>query len=336
MMTNHEQNIEGQEDDQKCLSHTGDDNLNVDTRPDLVRLFENREWDVLRAHLSNIEQDDASYSQISDKRPESQSELTYLGIAICYSAPLDIIERIIEIDTSLPTECDEFGLSVLHLGCLNGAHSNVIQFLLTKYGHLAKEVDNDGRSPLHHAVEFACCSVLNDKKCCDGDDDAGSADVKLNAEATGTSLGGDKKSSTPPKHSYIETLKMLCAAKPEMVFAKDKYDITPVDMVQDEKAFVELGSPKHLQLELIYRILQSVSINIYRWRKRQWEQEKEPYTNTAGGGGRTRKLMPRQDTSLAKSSGKKRGGIWSDILNEKRKIQATGNMSVANDWKSYQ
>ena len=107
--------------------------------------------------------------------------------------------------------------------------------------------------------------------------------------------------------------------------------------MEDEKALTKLGSRKHLQLEIIYGVLQNVSINIYRNRKRQWEEQGRAMLmfhqmnslllagRTTAVGTATKRFIPQQlrFAPSTKMNRRKRRGTWSDILNEKCKIQAT-------------
>jgi len=310
----------------------------------LFRLIESKQWEAVRDRLNDIAMAartsavlrnrninmnrskalvvEESKSSVYQHEHQNQNEhecdsdsdsdlgLTCLGVAICYSAPLDIIGRLIEDDPTLPMKHDDYGLTVLHLGCLNGARANVIQFLLMRYAHLARELDYDGRCPLHHAVEFACCSISEKTNVpsssggdrvgdCVGDGlgtaGAGSpgagagvgcapmnmnANINMNANTiTNCSSGAtsplslSSSSSLNPSYIYMDVLRILCAAEPEMVHTVDRFGISPLDMVQDEKASVPVGSPEHAQFEAIYRILQGVSVHVYRRRKRHWERE---------------------------------------------------------------
>ena len=127
-------------------------------RKSFKKLVALKEWDEIRTIFSNESTTRAS-SLCSEVY---EAELTPLGLAVCQNAPTDIIESMIKVDHSLISRRDVYGLNVLHLGCLNGASLRMVQFILRNYDYLVKEIDGDGRSPLHHATEYATYCALND------------------------------------------------------------------------------------------------------------------------------------------------------------------------------
>lgn len=196
-------------------------------------LIQERRWESVRECLKSPE-------RLLLCQARYDSNLTCLGTAVCSWAPLDIVKEMIMIDETLPTTCDAYNFTVLHLGCLNGAPLNIVQYLLRNYGHLARELDCDRRSPLHHAVECACCYAF--------------------------------EIDSP---SYIEVVKNLCYYAPDMVHAQDVNGHTPIDMVQDVKADTTTESVKFQRLELLYQVLRLTSIYVYKSNQGLWERKQE-------------------------------------------------------------
>lgn len=196
------------------------------------KLVEFKEWDKIRKIFSQSTTRASSFcSEVYE------AELTSLGLAICQNAPTDIIESMIKIDPSLISGRDVFGLNVLHLGCLNGASLRIVELILRNHGYLVKEVDGDGRSPLHHATEYATYCALEDVE---------------------------------DHFYYIEVVEAVCHFAPGMTIIPDKHGVTPIDMVQDMKIKTEIESMEYDRLEIIYVILKTASIKHYQANQVRW------------------------------------------------------------------
>jgi ankyrin repeat protein len=164
------------------------------------------------------------------------SNLTCLAMALGYQAPVEIIQAIIDVDRSLLSERDMFGATSIHVACLNGTRCELINTLIRNEPSLTRERDYDQRAPLHHAVEYACQSGDSNK-------------------------------------SYIDVVRTICQAAPEMVHYKDKAGETPIDLVQFTKAKYEESHQDYARLHSIYLILRDVSIKVYKANKIRWELE---------------------------------------------------------------
>jgi hypothetical protein len=269
-------------------------------------LIEGGQWSTIRTFLKTALSSSLSPSQLLTCQNQNarlgyllcqaryESNLTCLGLAICHGAPIDILQDMIRIDPSLPTIRDTYGLTVLHLGCLNGAPLRIIEYLLdldkqqqNKYSHdsslgLPRILDNDRRSPLHHAVEYACCSIMD------------IVDDEYNY----------------PVSYYIIALQKICLSAPEMVFVQDYDGITPIDMVQDIKAETKLDSKAFERLDIIYQVLKVTSIHVYKTNQRRWEgwDEKRQNNTTII----SRNYKKRSSSSNTSSSSSKRSDSYSN------------------------
>ena len=219
-------------------------------QPYLFHLIQNRRWRKIRRCLKSTKAD-----HLCKERDESN--LTCLAQALGHEAPLDIIEKMVEIDSNMATKCDKYGATALHVGCLNGAPLESTLFILNNYKDLARELDSDQRSALHHAVEFAC------EWCIDNDyddwNDSTEMDIGIIQDQT-----------------CIEILRLLCDAAPEMVYSHDSSDDTPLDIVQLMRLNLDPSELReNHQLESIYKVLRDTGIRVYKKRKREWEMLNE-------------------------------------------------------------
>jgi len=180
---------------------------------------------------------------------------------VAYNAPLDIIERIHQVDPSLVSRSDDYGATALHVGCLNGTSLEAVKFVMRSKKDLVTELDFDKRSALHHAVECACSKI--DDSLEDSSDEA--TDVKSN----GKSSNKDYSFVGP----LLDVINEICRAAPKMVHVQDSNSGTPLDLVQIAKAKQKPESEEYAQLDRIYRLLSCTSVHIYLQKKKKWEME---------------------------------------------------------------
>lgn len=226
----------------------------------LLREIEKRNWRYVRKQL----QSSKARHLIAAR---GCYEITTLGQACGHSAPLDIIEQMIDLDPTLALQKDDLGSSPLHLACLNGAAPDCVKVLIEKYPSLVPERDSDLRTPLHHAVEYVCSMEHRND---DGD-----------------------------RSSVLDIVQMLIDVNPETVNMTDKKGDSPMDLAhvvmletdsssysEDESIFSRAG--------LLLRYLQQISIQVYLRNKRLWEEE--GYDSTAD-------LKPKNDSHKTVSTG---------------------------------
>lgn len=214
---------------------------NLDHLPSvrLDKLIERSKWVEIREHLE-------SPSSKSIVQKKYDGDLTCLGLAICHNAPIDIIDSMIEIDVELVSSTDVYGLNVLHLGCLNGAPFNLIQYILQRHGGLIRKVDVDGRSPLHHAVEYSTYCAI------EGRDDY---------------------------FYYIEVVEELCSFAPDLAILYDRYHVTPLDLVQNVKMQTDPDTMEYERLDIIYEALVNASITNFKAIQKKLIEQRLSRTN---------------------------------------------------------
>jgi len=172
------------------------------------------------------------------------SGLSVLGLALGVHAPLDIIAEILKINPNSSMEKDMFHAVPLHIACLNGVSSNVVQHLIHHDDNKTTLLcDDDNRLPLHHAVEYAI------QKGDDEDDE----DVDL------------------------EVIKLLCSISPETLRMSDIHGESAIDMAQMVKVqAIDVDNPNYKRADKVYKVLKKANIRLYRFEKRRAEGLPEP------------------------------------------------------------
>lgn len=224
---------------------------------DTFKLIHFKQWDEIKT-LFRSSAGHSLYQQ--NKDTHGINKITCLSMAVGVGAPLDVISAMVDADPNLATVRDEFGATVLHVGCLNGAGEETVSFILSKYPHLAEAVDCDERNALHHAIEWACLGK-NGEKHIHSDDGSSYAINDGSSEV-------DVKLELQP---YLNVIRILCKARPEMVHEKDHFNNTPIDLVQHLKVKNPPASEEYRQLDLIYQVLDQTRNRFYMEEKRKWE-----------------------------------------------------------------
>lgn len=166
--------------------------------------------------------------------------LSLLGVALGSHAPLDIIKMIVSADESQLYAVDIFGASSLHLACLNGSPLEAVVFILNHNHSLVSSRDHDRRAPLHHAVECICRGEIE--------------------------LSEGK-----------EIISLLCKVDTAMIHEQDRHRNSPLDLVHCAMNDNSIkGTNVKQRLESILSFLRRISIDVYKLKKKLWE-EKIPF-----------------------------------------------------------
>ena len=204
------------------------------------------QWEKVRELLRF----DSSYycSQVDE------NGLSVLAIAASSFAPLDIVDSIIKSHPESTSLTDEYGATPLHFACLNGTTPDVVRLFLQHDLNSIKIVDNSNYSVLHHAVEYVCLLIENRHR--------------SKSSGDGSTIGTEFS-------DYLEIIKLLCKAAPEMVHCvtNDNND-TPLDIPQSvltSYTSIDKNTPIVKSLMNVYRILKTTSIHVYRENKKLWE-----------------------------------------------------------------
>jgi hypothetical protein len=212
----------------------------------LMDHFADQNWNLIRNILKSPQQ------RARIGRHKDELNTPALALALGFMPPLDIIQQIYQTNPASIFETDDFGASVLHFACINGTSYTCIDYILSQTGvnerELATKLDRDKRCALHHAVEYACL----------GREDALHARSYLNT-------------SNEERESYLNVIRRVIRAAPEMLNQYDKEYGTPIDMVQLIKVHTSTVSQEYQRLDEIYQVMRRASTTLYRKWKRVWE-----------------------------------------------------------------
>lgn len=217
---------------------------------EFLKEIELKNWDKVRRAL---ESDPA----LLCGSVEDRIGLSPLTIAVTSYAPVEIIRMMIDSNPASATITDEFGATPLHLACLNGTTPDVVSLLLEQYQGSEEIADNNNYTVLHHAVEHAC--LLIEKRY--------SQPQQQGLEASLATF-----SISSELDDYLEIIKLLCRAAPEMVFCATDSNDLPLDIPQVILLRIEdQQSDMVRKLEEVYQLLKETSIHVYRKRRAIWE-----------------------------------------------------------------
>mmetsp|Transcript_9444 Transcript_9444/g.14063 ORF Transcript_9444/g.14063 Transcript_9444/m.14063 type:complete len:319 (-) Transcript_9444:2015-2971(-) len=247
----------------------------------LFKLINTKAWSTIKDILRKSSKE-RGYALCNQKKTvdcsyDSPPDLTCLAVAVGLSAPLDVIVEMVDKDPSMVTICDEYGATALHLGCLNGAPLECIEFFARNYQGLLKQLDCDGKSPLHCYLEFACLSTRDhiDNQSSVSSSSSSSSVAYEHDGAHETSYSNIKKEWDSSE--CVNVVKVLCSAAPETVRVKDNFGLTPIDVVQHFKADTVPDSSEYKRLNEIYQALSKVNIHLYCKEKIEMMRRKHHY-----------------------------------------------------------
>uniref|UniRef100_A0A7R9VL11 Uncharacterized protein n=1 Tax=Pseudictyota dubia TaxID=2749911 RepID=A0A7R9VL11_9STRA len=179
---------------------------------DLIR---SRNWDAVRkaVEASNSRFHSGSSKTACSRRCSSSA----LSLAVSLDPPSDVVVSLLRLDPAAASHPDRSGRLPLHVACSTGASVDAVCLLLRATSPPPADADDrsasegsnqgaalcadaDGRTPLHHAVEYASGNYYSDT---------------------------------------LEVIAVLCAACPGAAFVKDRWGETPCDVAaQMEEASV--------------------------------------------------------------------------------------------------
>lgn len=205
--------------------------------------------------------------QQSDK-----SNLTPLGAAFGCNAPYDIAKKILNYCPAAILKSDDYGSTALHLGCLNGANSEVIDLLLQH--DLGKDaalmLDSCHHTPLHHTVLNTCASIEDDRRS-RSSRGSSSAERSYSIPSAWFHINDDLYIDSMITNSF-KIILHFCIALPEVVVLSTIDGDTPLDMIQNKRLTV--SNVENLELlERIYEMLVTAAIAHYKEQKNRWETD---------------------------------------------------------------
>ncbi len=161
--------------------------------------------------------------------------------------------------------------------------SDGVRTTMTSGGQaLASIVDNDGRSALHHTIEFVCTNTFKKKT-----RRPASIFFRFGRGGRQQQTAQQTRDAQAQLNYCLQLVKIICKTAPAMVFSKCKHGLIPVDILQIHKVKVYKKnktekSEQYLFLDKLYSILRKTSIEEYKRRKLQWERERETIIRNDG------------------------------------------------------
>jgi hypothetical protein len=201
--------------------------------PQLQNLYtyvEKKQWHKVKPLLQ-------SPNAVEESGITDSTGLTFLGLCAAFSAPQDILRRVMEMHPQHVYSRDIYGATVLHIACLNGACLETVSFLINTCKDLVKIQDIDGRLPIHHAVECVCRDKISVETCTDV--------MKANIEVD-----------------------------PEILSIEDKNDCTVIDLIQEARCIENLTTSEEMRLKMVYTFLKKSNIQYWKTKKEMWERER--------------------------------------------------------------
>lgn len=197
--------------------------------PDIYTYAERKRWRKVKALLK---QPDISSVIL---QPDC-SGLTFLGLCVAFSAPTDILRRILEIHPQQISQHDMFGANVLHIACLNGSSLESVQYLINFSPQLVRIQDIDGRLPIHHSVECVCRDEISLEAC-------------------------------------LEVMKANIDIDSNVLFIMDKYERTAVDLIQEARCTEGITDEEAHRLKAVYTFMKKACIRAWKVKKQKWESK---------------------------------------------------------------
>ncbi|GFH52656.1 predicted protein [Chaetoceros tenuissimus] len=273
----------------------------------LLKLFASQKWvralrllSAKRRKLKHKIQGEFSSSfnmklEKRSERDEFTSIRNLLPAAITYSAPTYILKAIIDLNpnvlsipsskiSSFSKQGNRLLVLPLQYACSIGASSKTIKTLLSikdrdcteqsMSSNISSTItkaaianhallnDDENRTALHYAIQRLTSSCSKPSSCL----------VTLETSSTHQS----RSRLTFDEKETILTISYLLDAYPEAVLHSDKYNQSPIDMLEEAKYSDQHLSRSKAEQELlciVCNILRQTAVQVYRRRKDEWERQ---------------------------------------------------------------
>lgn len=225
--------------------------------------------------------------------------LSALTIALTNRPPISIVEKLLEIKSSLSLEVDNCGMLPLHMACKCGASAEVILRLLEHdNGATAATIDTDRRTPLHYSAKYLCDpfdlqqssissnpmsvasgSIIknNTRQSRASKFSSGRLSAVRNPINGSVQTDGDMSMTMDEFQEQFQVIQLLLSVAPHAVLFVDLNEETPIDVLQDCKSDHNQG-PKWERADIVCEVMREVAIRIYVERKQIWESNRETST----------------------------------------------------------
>jgi len=204
-----------------------------------------------------------------------EAGVSSLVIALMNKPPVQIIESLLQINPALSCSVDRLRMTPLHIACRCGAPSDVIKVLLEHdNGSTASFLDVRNKTPLHYSIEYLCDPI--DEVVLKFDEGA------IQPRFSGTKRRGIRFIMSRSKGSdasflmsmaqeelqdQIDTIHMLVLAAPKILWYRDLFDNTPIDILHDCKSQQKERGPKWERADIASSILRENGVLLYKQEK---------------------------------------------------------------------
>jgi len=226
-----------------------------------VNLCKAGKWNALRKLIRSSPRE--VVQKVTDK-----SGLSLFAMAVSANAPEEVVREILTLCPESTLQVDRFGATPLHLACLNGTSPEIVSIICQHdNGQSASILDEDHFTPLHHAVEYGCMMIRKRHEEKDIMD--------LEARSKTSSMPSSSENSIQTEHEeYMSIIKILCNAYPGQVHTATKgAKDTPLDIPHVVLLHNNIPREGRNRILEIYSVLQEISVQFWRSKKRQWELE---------------------------------------------------------------
>ena len=201
--------------------------IQLDLKSKLVRLLWSKKW------LS-------TYRFLKTSKGKKQAKRLVLGvtsplsIALDNEAPLQIIETLLELAPQTALLADRNGMIPLHIACLNGAPSDVIQ-LLTNHdqGSAVLILSSEKKTALHYLTKFIC-DPLEINRC--------KQRSSIRPSSNGSNHVSDSVMCTCGIFSsedivdHFKAVQNLILVAPDSIWLRDQYGETVFDILKNHRS----------------------------------------------------------------------------------------------------
>jgi ankyrin repeat protein len=208
--------------------------------PDLYVSVENKQWHKVKTLIH-------SPNALKETGLIDSTGLTFLGLCVAFSAPEEILRRVLELHPQHIFTQDVYDATVLHIACLNAASLETVTFLINACKDLVNVPDIDGRLPIHHAVECICRDQIS-------------------------------------LETSIAVMTANIDIDPNILTSVDNNGCTVIDIIHEARCRETNTTTENERLWKAYSFLKQCSINNWMIKKKIWEEmgsnEKDQKTQT--------------------------------------------------------